>query len=171
MGEHPWLIVQSVGIICSISCFNATGVAITKHASAAQRSTVDTCRTLLIWIMSLIFLGEEFLPLEILGFILLVAGTLVYNEIVIVPIGFMKKNTKEELAKRENGSLDGNVRASRAMNYMSSSPQAAYDQQRNLRMIDQAKNNDRQGLIDKHNRADEDVYINEVTEGSSYNKQ
>ena len=85
----------------SISCFNATGVAITKYASAAQRSTVDTCRTLLIWIMSLIFLGEEFLPLEILGFILLVAGTLVYNEIYVVPLEFMKRNTKGEIAKRE----------------------------------------------------------------------
>ena len=101
MKEYPWLIVQSVGIIMSISCFNATGVAITKYASAAQRSTVDTCRTLLIWIMSLIFLGEEFLPLEILGFILLVAGTLVYNEIYIMPIDFMKRNTKQEIAKRE----------------------------------------------------------------------
>ena len=101
MGQNKWLIVQSVGIIMSISCFNATGVAITKYASAAQRSTIDTCRTLLIWIMSLAFLGEEFLPLEIVGFVLLVVGTLVYNEIVIVPIEFMKRNTKQELAKKE----------------------------------------------------------------------
>jgi hypothetical protein len=35
MGENPVLIAQSIGIICSISCFNATGVAITKYASAA----------------------------------------------------------------------------------------------------------------------------------------
>jgi uncharacterized membrane protein len=101
MKEHPWLIVQSIGIIISIACFNATGVAITKHASAAQRSTIDTCRTLVIWIMSLLFLGEEFLPLEIIGFILLVGGTLIYNEIWVPNIEFMKKNTKAEIAKRE----------------------------------------------------------------------
>lgn len=53
MGDYPVLIAQSIGIIFSISCFNATGVAITKYASAAQRSTVDTCRTLLIWLISL----------------------------------------------------------------------------------------------------------------------
>jgi drug/metabolite transporter (DMT)-like permease len=35
MGEYPELIVMSVGIIISISCFNATGVTITKYASSA----------------------------------------------------------------------------------------------------------------------------------------
>lgn len=44
---------MSLGIILSISSFNATGVSITKYASAAQRSTVDTCRTLFIWVISL----------------------------------------------------------------------------------------------------------------------
>lgn len=53
MGDNKTLIVQSVGIIISIACFNACGVAITKYASAAQRSTVDTCRTLLIWFVSI----------------------------------------------------------------------------------------------------------------------
>ena len=60
MRDHPVLIAQSIGIICSISCFNATGVAITKYASAAQRSTVDTCRTLLIWVISLMLKQETF---------------------------------------------------------------------------------------------------------------
>jgi hypothetical protein len=35
MGENKILIVQSIGIIISISGFNACGVAITKYASAA----------------------------------------------------------------------------------------------------------------------------------------
>lgn len=146
MGDNKKLIAMSVGIICSISCFNATGVAITKHASAAQRSTVDTCRTLLIWVMSVAFLGEEFLPLELVGFALLVFGTLVYNEILILPIDMFKKNTKVEIAKREQGSLEGNVRASQAQAYLSGSPQAAYDQQRNLRNIE-ARKGERDNLL------------------------
>lgn len=44
---------MSLGIIVSIAAFNATGQAITKHASAAQRSTIDTCRTLFVWIIQL----------------------------------------------------------------------------------------------------------------------
>ena len=93
MGEHPILIMYSAFIIVSIACFNATGVAITKYATAAQRSTVDTSRTLLIWIFSLALGWESFLGLELLGFVLLVLGTLIYNEIYVVPIGFMSFNT------------------------------------------------------------------------------
>mmetsp|Transcript_16343 Transcript_16343/g.27646 ORF Transcript_16343/g.27646 Transcript_16343/m.27646 type:complete len:96 (+) Transcript_16343:902-1189(+) len=94
MAENKVLIWQSVGIIFSIACFNACGVAITKHASAAQRSTVDTCRTLLIWFVSIAQGQEDFLWAELGGFVLLVAGTLVYNEIVVVPCKPFNQNTR-----------------------------------------------------------------------------
>lgn len=58
LGEFPALLLMSFGIVVSIAAFNATGVSITKYASAAQRSTIDTSRTLLIWIVS-IALGNE----------------------------------------------------------------------------------------------------------------
>lgn len=70
---------------------------ITKYASAAQRSTVDTCRTLLIWIVFLLAGKEKFLIGELAGFIILVFGTLVYNEIVEVPIMFMNINTRRNI--------------------------------------------------------------------------
>ena len=101
-GEHPELIWMAFGIIISIGCFNSTGVAITKYASAAQRSTIDTCRTLLIWIISMSLKWEKFHAWELVGFFMLVAGTLVYNEIVIVPLDIYKRNTKAERAKKEN---------------------------------------------------------------------
>jgi uncharacterized membrane protein YoaK (UPF0700 family) len=85
----------------TIAGFNVTGVMITKYASAAQRSTVDTCRTLVIWCVFLALGKEKFLAGELFGFALLVTGTLVYNEIIEVPLTFMSKNTKSNLAKRE----------------------------------------------------------------------
>lgn len=72
---------------------------ITKHASAAQRSTVDTCRTLIIWLFFLSLGKEKFLVGELVGFFLLVLGTLVYNEIIEIPL--MNYNTKSNIAKRE----------------------------------------------------------------------
>ena len=45
--------------------------------------------------------SEKFIWGELVGFALLVAGTLVYNEIVEVPISFMNRNTKANIAKRE----------------------------------------------------------------------
>ena len=49
-GTNHILILLSCCICISIACFNSFGVAVTKHASAAQRSTIDTSRTFLIWI-------------------------------------------------------------------------------------------------------------------------
>jgi hypothetical protein len=98
---YPSALACSIFIIISIALFNATGVAITKYASAAQRSTIDTSRTLLIWMVSLGLGWETFLPWELLGFVFLVIGTFIYNEIVVVPIEFMARNTKVEIARRE----------------------------------------------------------------------
>ena len=87
--------------ILSIACFNSTGIAMTKYASAAQRSTIDTSRTLTIWILSLALGLEDFVAWEIPGFILLVAGTLLFNEIVVFPYWGFDQYTKEALAKKK----------------------------------------------------------------------
>jgi multidrug transporter EmrE-like cation transporter len=79
------ILVWSILICFSIASFNAFGVAVTKNASSAQRSTIDTSRTVLIWMVQLILGKEKFDWLQLIGFILLVIGTLVYNEIVVVP--------------------------------------------------------------------------------------
>lgn len=68
------------------------------------------------------------MPWELVGFFFLATGTFIYNEIWIVPIDFMSKNTKAMIAKREHVPADD-------ANYMSSSPAAAYDATRNKRNI------------------------------------
>ena len=88
-------------VLFTIAGFNVTGVMITKYASAAQRSTVDTSRTLIIWIVFIFAGSEHFLWGEMFGFVLLVIGTLVYNEIIEIPIKFMNYNTKANISKRE----------------------------------------------------------------------
>lgn len=55
MGNNIGLLFLIFGMICSISCFNAFGVSVTKYASSAQRSVVDTTRTVLIWMFFLIY--------------------------------------------------------------------------------------------------------------------
>jgi hypothetical protein len=44
---------------------------------------------------------EKWNTLEFFAFIILVFGTLIYNEILIVPIHFMKYNTKKERDTRD----------------------------------------------------------------------
>ena len=66
------------------------------------------------------------------GFIFLVVGTLIYNEIVVVPCGLMSFNTKRERALREDdGLLDSGI--DKNANYIASSPTAKYDNNRNTR--------------------------------------
>lgn len=95
--QFPVLMGTSLGIILSIAGFNASGVAVTKYASSAQRSTIGTCRTMVIWIFSLIIGWEYFYWQQVIGFLLLIGGTLVYNEIVILPCKVFNKNTKARL--------------------------------------------------------------------------
>lgn len=88
--------------IINTAGYNVTGVMITKYASASQRSTIDTCRTLIIWCVFLIVGTEKFLIGELFGFALLVLGTLVYNEIIEVSLDFMNRNTKRAQLAKDN---------------------------------------------------------------------
>jgi len=89
-------------IVCIIliAGYNATGVMMTKFASSTQRSTIDNSKTVIIW-MVFLFTGEEkFIWLELAGFALLTLGTLVYNEIIEIPLDFMSRNTAHNIEKR-----------------------------------------------------------------------
>ena len=55
---------------------------------------MDSTRTLTIWAISLLLGWEEFNWLQAVGFVLLVSGTLIFNEIVIIPWTWFSKNTK-----------------------------------------------------------------------------
>jgi len=101
MSDKHVIWYQNAMIMVSIASFNAFGIATTKYASAAQRSTIDTSRTVIIWICSCLFLGEKFQPLAIPGFIMLVIGTLMYNEILVIPFFEFNMWTQKAIAARK----------------------------------------------------------------------
>lgn len=102
--NSPELKLYVVCGVIAVAGFNFTGLMITKYASSAQRATIDTCRTLAIWAVFLSLGREQFKVGQLIGFILLLAGTLVYNEIVEIPIDFMNQNTKRNLLLKEEAS-------------------------------------------------------------------
>ena len=85
MTHYRPVAVSSVLIMISIGGFNFFGLSVTRSVSATSRSTIDTCRTLFIWIVSLGLRWETFKWLQILGFVLLVYGTFLFNDIVGAP--------------------------------------------------------------------------------------
>ncbi|KAH7392071.1 integral membrane protein-like protein [Phaeosphaeria sp. MPI-PUGE-AT-0046c] len=78
--------VSSILIMISIGGFNFFGLSVTRTVSATSRSTIDTCRTLFIWVVSLGLGWETFKWLQVLGFALLVYGTFLFNDLVRPPL-------------------------------------------------------------------------------------
>ena len=150
MVSNPWILVLSIGTCFTIASFNAFGIAVTKYASAANRAVLDSSRTVLIWIFFLVVpvqdWREKFLVLQLVGFIFLIFGTLLFNEIIELPILGFDQNTRRAKEKRDKGTrlideddedrtVDAvNVSDNDAENFMPSSP-AHYDYQKNYRHV------------------------------------
>ncbi len=60
-------------------------MSITKHINASTRMVLDSVRTLFIWMFSLAVAWETFCWVEIIGFLILVVGQLLYNAVVKLP--------------------------------------------------------------------------------------
>jgi len=87
--------------MASIAAFNFTGISTTKHASALARSTIAAARTLLVWGFSMAVGWEDFVWLQLIGFVFLLFGTLLYNEVLVIPIfGFQESVEKHRLEKQ-----------------------------------------------------------------------
>ncbi|GAA5986724.1 hypothetical protein JCM11641_007753 [Rhodosporidiobolus odoratus] len=83
--DYPKVWSSSVVIAFSIACFNFCGLAVTRTVSATARSTIDSCRTIGIWAVSLFLGWETFKPLQVVGFALLVYGTFIFNGLTSFP--------------------------------------------------------------------------------------
>ncbi|KAM0753747.1 hypothetical protein T439DRAFT_310546 [Meredithblackwellia eburnea MCA 4105] len=77
--------MSSVAIMISIALFNFCGLAVTSAVSATARSTIDTSRTCIIWVISLMLGWEHFKWLQVVGFGLLVYGTFIFNGLTRFP--------------------------------------------------------------------------------------
>lgn len=72
-------------------------MAITKFISSLARNVIGVSNPGLVWIASLAIGWETFNWLELVGFIVLCFGTLIYNEILVLPFLGFNKNLKKNL--------------------------------------------------------------------------
>ncbi|CAO2604082.1 Solute carrier family 35 member F6 [Lemmus lemmus] len=79
VGRQPLIALALLGNISSIAFFNFAGISVTKELSATTRMVLDSLRTVVIWALSLALGWEAFHPLQILGFLILLMGTALYN--------------------------------------------------------------------------------------------
>ena len=93
--------------ILSIAFFNFSGLTISKYSSATSRTIVDTLRTVIVWTFFLLmpFVPEDtketFSWLQLLGFLILILGGLIYNEILVIKFWGFADNTKAAIKKRQ----------------------------------------------------------------------
>ena len=86
--------------IFSIATFNICGVTVTKYINALARSIGDVTRTVLVWAIGIIItvtagasrpnfqwelVKAGAILVELLGFLVLVAGNLIYNKVIKLP--------------------------------------------------------------------------------------
>ena len=105
LGKNGLLMFTFWAYIFSISFFNWSGLSITKNASSLHRSIIDNSRTIFVWAIDLIVGWEHFNWVQLIGFISLVFGTVVYNEVLILPFWGFKEAviaSREESVRRRN---------------------------------------------------------------------
>lgn len=73
------------GNVVSIAFFNFAGISVTKELSATTRMVLDSVRTLFIWLITLFLAWQDFQILQLVGFVILLSGMCLYNNIIIVP--------------------------------------------------------------------------------------
>ena len=104
MKNEPQLFGFLSLIIISIAFFNFAGVSITKYMSATTRKVLDTLRTLVIWLASMLLhyaddrwsmpsFKDEFW-LQLAGFFFVVTGIFLYSDVLIMP--YIRKRRKEK---------------------------------------------------------------------------
>uniref|UniRef100_A0A3Q0SBK8 Solute carrier family 35 member F6 n=1 Tax=Amphilophus citrinellus TaxID=61819 RepID=A0A3Q0SBK8_AMPCI len=79
IGYRPLILLALLGNTVSIAFFNFAGISVTKEISATTRMVLDSLRTLVIWVVSLALGWEQFHGLQVLGFVVLLVGTGLYN--------------------------------------------------------------------------------------------
>ncbi|KXJ24479.1 solute carrier family 35 member F6 [Exaiptasia diaphana] len=90
------LLIMSLLYICSISFYNFFGLSVTKSLTAVHRTLIDACRTIVVWAVDLFVhyvfhegFGEawdkKYGIFQVDGFLFLLLGTALYNELMIIP--------------------------------------------------------------------------------------
>jgi drug/metabolite transporter (DMT)-like permease len=110
---NPILILYAIGM-CFFCTFLITAqMLIVKFGSAAQKTMADILRPIVIWVF---FMNvkiydieknewtyrEHFRWMQLGGYVVIIAGILVYNEILVIPIWGFNENTKIAIEERKN---------------------------------------------------------------------
>ena len=84
LGNNPILLVSFIGTTLALCCSLIAGVIITRNLSAIHRIIIDSGRSIAVWAASLALGWQCFMWLQILGFLVMSVGVLIFNNILII---------------------------------------------------------------------------------------
>jgi hypothetical protein len=101
--------------LISIAIFNVLGMTVSKHLSSVHRTLIDSSRSVVVWGFQLVAwhlldsktYGTPWTSnswIQLVGFIVLVVGTLVYNDVLVVFRSRQPEETASELLPMVAGS-------------------------------------------------------------------
>ncbi|CAI2371278.1 unnamed protein product [Moneuplotes crassus] len=103
MAQSTQLKIFLVGNLLLTACMSGFSLLVTKYASATAKVILKQTKIVIVWLFFLIYRGgghETFHVLQLIGFVLLCAGIILFNEIIIIPVLGFNKNTKARLTQR-----------------------------------------------------------------------
>ncbi|KAH9378009.1 hypothetical protein HPB48_016683 [Haemaphysalis longicornis] len=89
----------------SIAFFNFAGISVTKELSATTRMVLDSVRTLVIWLFSLAVSWQSFNWTQVVGFVVLILGMFLYNDVVLRPFLIQRGCLKDSYAEDDLSGL------------------------------------------------------------------
>ncbi|EKX53281.1 hypothetical protein GUITHDRAFT_91990 [Guillardia theta CCMP2712] len=102
IASSPVLALVLLGNIVSIAFFNFFGISVTKSLSATHRMVLDSLRTIVIWGFSIFARWQSFDQRQVIGFCILFAGSMIYNEVIRLPFAKEEPWPEAEVNIREN---------------------------------------------------------------------
>lgn len=106
VNHSHFLFLTVFASIISIAFFNWSGITVTKESSCIARATIDTSRTIVIWVVELALMWSHFSWTQLGGFITLAIGSIIYNEVYQFPQLFYYPPPIPELKKTDYDAFD-----------------------------------------------------------------
>ena len=113
MWDNKTLLILYIFFIISVALYNLVGIKLTKLVSSTARVVVDEVRAVFIWLFFMIFnpvkgTEEEFHYLQLIGYIFLVLGTIIYNEILVISFCNLDYYTRDKIKERKYKEIEDN---------------------------------------------------------------
>ena len=96
--NNTTLLILVIASVVNLALFNFFGVLITKHVQPFMRAIIGIFVTISVWGLSFLLFDHHFQLFQLLGFIVLLLGSFVYQEIVEVP--GINKNTRKNQERK-----------------------------------------------------------------------